>query len=193
MANVTIQSSIGHTVTVPFDSAENLLLAQQIAAGISSGVASGALEPATSDNGPPPAIPAGASGVFFQETSGLTFLPQGYDAVVNNTSGATIFGSGGEGESVLSGNGGLTFVATGGSGTVVAGGGPNEIVIPAVDKGSWLLATGAGNDTVLALGPGSDTIGPGGGHNSLGAGQWQGFAATHRSGHGRCLRRFRHD
>jgi Ca2+-binding RTX toxin-like protein len=168
MASVTVASGItGQPVAFGFDSAQNLHLAQQIAAGISAGVEGGTVTPAYSKDGPPPTIPAGSSGAFYVDTPGLTFLPTGYNAVIDYVAGATIHGSGGADESILSGNSGLTFFANGGSGTVVAGGGNNEVVIPSNDKGSWLLALGGGNDTVLALGPGNDTIRTGIGHTSM--------------------------
>lgn len=168
MSNLTVQSSMsGQTVNLNFNSKEQLQLARQLAFTISQGVAAGTLEPAASSNGTPPTLPAGGSGVFFQETKGLTFLPTGYNAVVNTAPNASIFGSGGNRESVLSGNGGLTFVATGGSGTVAAGGGKNEIIIMPNDKGSWLIGTGGLNDSILALGSGNDSIRPGAGHNTV--------------------------
>jgi hypothetical protein len=155
---------------LPFTSLDNLQLARTLGLAISTGVANGTLVTSFSQDGTPPPLPPGGHGVFFQETRMLTFLPPGDNAVVDTASGASIFGSGGAGESVLAGNGGLSFFATGGSGTVVAGGGNNEVLIPPLDKGSWLVATGAGNDSILALGPGNDTIRPGEGHNLLALG-----------------------
>jgi Ca2+-binding RTX toxin-like protein len=166
MHGVTVQSSTcGEVVQVPFASEDNLGLAQQIAAAISSEIANGSARTALSRNGPPPPVRGRDTGVFFQDTDGITCLPKGYDAVVNTASHATIFGSGGSDETILSGNGSLTFVATTGSGSVVAGGGNNDIEISCRDRGAWLIATGGGSDTIVAAGNGGDTIRPGAGRN----------------------------
>lgn len=168
MAQVTVQSSIsGDVVKFPFGSIDNLQLAHQIAAAISSGVANGQLDPARAANGPPPTLPRGDDGVFFQDRNGLTVLSKEYKAVVDTAAQATIVGGGAPGESVLSGNGNLTFIATGGSGTVVAGGGNDKVVVPLSDHGSWLIATGGGNDTIVAAGGGNNTIRAGAGHNTV--------------------------
>lgn len=80
MNSVTVQSSaLGQYVTVPFASIENLPLARQIAAAISSEVESGVARSVVSGNRPPPRLSECETGVFFQVTSGVTYLPRGYD------------------------------------------------------------------------------------------------------------------
>jgi Ca2+-binding RTX toxin-like protein len=167
MDNLTVAGPHG-VITLHIDTGANLQLAQQIAAAISAGVYGHTLTPETSRDGPPPRLPHGTEGEFVQQTPDQkTYLPKGYDAVVNATHNATIFGSGGPSESVLSGIGGFTFVAHSGSGTVVAGGGKNRIEIQPRHTGDWYISTGPGNDSISALGRGNDTIQPGPGHNSI--------------------------
>ncbi len=167
MAIVTVAGAHGQTVALKFDTQANAVLAQKLAAAITAGVQGGTILPAVDTDGPPPTLPGGATGEFVQTKDGLTILPHGYKAVVDTANQAVIFGSGDNGESVLSSIGNLTFIATGGSGTVAAGGGNNRIVIPGTDKGDWSINTGTGNDVILATGAGNDTINPGGGDNSI--------------------------
>jgi len=174
MTFVTVQSSIhGNHVDVPFASTDNLALARLLAAAISAEVAHREATIAFSHNGPPPEVRGDDGGVFFQDTDGFTRLPGGYDAVVNLANDATIMGSCGDAESVLSGDGNLKFVVSDGAGTVVAGGGNNDMEIARDDRGAWLIALGGGNDTIAALGNGNDTIRAGAGHNliTLGGGK----------------------
>ena len=167
MPVVTVAGASGQTVSLSFSSSENYLLATKIAGAISAGVKNSQLIPASSKNGAPPNLAPGVDGEWVQQTSGVTFLPHGYKAVVNDSKGSIIFGSGDLGESVLSGAGGMTFIATGGSGTVVAAGGSNTVLVPPNDSGSWLISTGAGNDSIIALGTGNDTIQAGSGNNLI--------------------------
>jgi Ca2+-binding RTX toxin-like protein len=167
MPTVTVAGASGQTVTLSFDTNANAVLAQKLAAAITAGVQAGSILPASSTEGPPPALPPGKTGEYIQENDGLTILPHGYKAVVDTAQEAVIFGSGDADESVLSSTGNLNFFATGGSGTVAAGGGDNRIVIPETDKGNWSINTGNGDDTVLATGGGHDTINAGGGHNAI--------------------------
>ena len=154
----------GKTFTLHFDTNANAQLASVLAANISAGVLDHSISP--SNDATPPL--SGKIGEFVDTKTPVVHLPHGYDAVVNVNANATIFGSGGNGESVLSGASNLTFVATGGSGTVVAGAGSphkgqqedqghkgrvaggNTIVVPLGDHGNWLIETGGGNDTISA-------------------------------------------
>jgi Ca2+-binding RTX toxin-like protein len=169
MPTVTVAGANSQIVTLTFDTNANAVLASKLAAAITAGVQGGTIQAASDVNGPPPALPPGTTGAFFQEQSGTTFLPPGYTAVVDTSANAIIFGSGDPNESVLIGAGDPTFIAQGaeGSGTVVAGGGDNRIVIPASVAGGWSINTGNGDDTVLAQGSGNDTINAGGGHNAI--------------------------
>jgi hypothetical protein len=73
MPAVTVRGfATNQITTVPFDSTQNLLLAKQIAFAISSEVAGNTATVAASKFGTPPTIAAGGSGVFFQDTSGVT-------------------------------------------------------------------------------------------------------------------------
>ena len=182
--DVTVLGGAGKTFTLHFDTNANAQLASVLAANISAGVLDNSISP--SNDATPPL--SGKIGEFVDTNTPFARLPQGYDAVVNVNTNATILGSGGNGESVLSGASNLTFVATGGSGTVVAGAGSphkgqddrhkgrvaggNTITVPLSDYGNWLIETGGGNDTISARGGGNDTIGAGRGHNliSLGSG-----------------------
>jgi Ca2+-binding RTX toxin-like protein len=167
MATVTVAGAHGQVVTLTFDTTANAILAQKLAAAITAGVQAHTILPAVDTDGPPPPLPPGATGEFVQTKDGLTILPSGYKAVVDTAHEAVIFGSGDNGESVLSSIGDLTFIATGGSGTVAAGGGDNRIIVPPDDAGAWSINTGNGDDSVLALGGGNDTINAGGGHNII--------------------------
>lgn len=175
MASVTVLGAHGSTVTLSYDVAQNVLLAKQIAAAISAGVAGGTIKPADSSDGPPPPLPPGTPGEFVANTNSITFLPPGYNDVVNAAADAVIYGAGGANQQVLSGAGNLTYVSSAGNGSVVAGGGNDQIVIGASDSGPWLINTGNGNDTIRALGAGDDSIDAGGGSNfiQLGAGMDQ--------------------
>ena len=184
--DVTVLGGAGKTFTLHFDTNANAQLASVLAANISAGVLDHSI---SASNDATPRL-FGKIGEFVDTKTPVVHLPHGYDAVVNVNTNATIFGSGGNGESVLSGASNLTFVATGGSGTVVAGAGSphkgqeddqghkgkvaggNRIVVPLGDHGNWLIETGGGNDTISARGGGNDTIGAGRGHNliTLGSG-----------------------
>jgi Ca2+-binding RTX toxin-like protein len=173
MATVTVLGAHAQTITLGYDSSSNALIAQQLATLLNAGVQSGAIVPASSADGSPPPVPAGKSGEFVQQSSGLAVLPHGYKAFVTNAANALVFGSGDPNETILSGDTtDLTFFASAGSGTVAAGGGTNRLTIGATDTGAWALYTGNGNDIIQALGRGNDTIGAGAGHNAiqLGAG-----------------------
>jgi Ca2+-binding RTX toxin-like protein len=173
MPTVTVAGANAQTVTLSFDTNANAVLAGKLAAAITAGVQGGTILPAVDTDGPPPPLPPGTTGEFVQTEDGLTVLPHGYKAFVNTAPDAVVFGSGDNGESVLSSVGNLTFFAAKGSGTVVAGGGNNLIAVQPSDKGPWSINTGNGDDTVVASGSGNDTINAGGGKNaiSLGSGR----------------------
>jgi Ca2+-binding RTX toxin-like protein len=167
MPAVTVAGANSQTVTLNFDTNLNAILAQQLANAITAGVQGGTIIPAVDTDGPPPPLLPGTTGEFVQTLNGLTTLPPGYKAFVDIAQESVVFGSGDNGESVLSSTGNLKFFATGGSGTVVTGGGNNLIVVPSTDTGAWSINTGNGDDTVLAGGSGNDTINAGGGHNAI--------------------------
>ena len=177
MATITVLGAQNSAVTLTYSSDENLQLASLIAAAISKGVAAGSITAADSKFGPPPPLSSGEVGEFVASTNTVTFLPTGYNYVVmpDTASRAIIYGSGSANEQILAGQGSLTFDATGGNGTVAAGDGGNQIIIPMTDMGSWLIDTGAGNDTIRALGGGNDSIDAGSGSNyiQLGSGSDQ--------------------
>lgn len=167
MASVTIVGSNNQLISLSFDASANFALAQRIAAQINSSVANGTMVTASDVNGPPPALPAGAKGGYFQTTSGLVAMPAGYTTdIVTKAGSAIVFGSGAAGETILSDqHTNLTFDAAAGSGTVVAGGGTNRLLV--TGPGNWSLNTGGGNDAILALGSGNDSIAAGAGHNTI--------------------------
>lgn len=170
MPSVTVAGASGKTVTLFYDSSANASIASTLAKQITKGVASGKILP-SADSAPP--LPAGKIGEFDKETSGgVTRLPTGYKAVVDNAASAIILGSGDAGESVLAGAGNLTFEAFAGSGTIVAGGGNDFIAITRADKGAWDINLGNGKNTVVASGSGADSISLGSGPSTiyLGAG-----------------------
>jgi Ca2+-binding RTX toxin-like protein len=165
MNNVTVLGAGGATVTLSFDSAANAALARSLAGAVTEGVLSGALVPASSKAGPPPAVPAGKRGEWVQHKNGATVLPDDYAAIISTAKKTTIFGTGEQNATVLA-TGGLTFHSGGGSGTVVAGGGDNRIVLPS-KSGDWAVHTGRGDDTINALGGGDDTVHAGAGRNTI--------------------------
>jgi Ca2+-binding RTX toxin-like protein len=172
-ADVTVAGASGDHATLSFDSEANAAIAQNLAAAISAGVATGLIIPADSKDGPPPGLPPGKTGEWIQSTPESTTLPPGYLAVINTSPDPTITGTGAKGQTVLStGISDLTFIDVGGSGTVVSGGGDNRIVVTASPTHSpppdgWLINTGNGNDQIIATDGLSDTINPGGGRNAL--------------------------
>jgi Ca2+-binding RTX toxin-like protein len=177
---VTVAGANSQTVTLTFDTNANAVIAQQLAAAITSGVQGGTITPADSANGPPPAVPPGTTGYFIQSTPGVTVLPPGYTDIADTAPDAVIFGSGDPNESVLISAPHATFFATGasGSGTVVAGSGANSIFIQGSVGGAWSINTENGNDQIKALGGGDDTISAGGGNNAIQLGSGHDFVNT---------------
>ena len=168
-SSVTVSGSNNTNITLTFDLTSNLALAQQIAARIATSVADGSLTTTFDTSGPPPTVPAGTTGGYYQVETNFVVLPSDYTVDLVKTPGrAVVIGSGARNEMIMSDSGtDLTFIATGGSGSVVAGGGQSLIYIPGTDRGNWSLFTGSGNDAIVALGHGNDTIGAGGGNNSI--------------------------
>jgi Ca2+-binding RTX toxin-like protein len=167
MPSITVPGANHSSVTLSYDSSANAQLARQVAAAIATGIANNKIVAADNSSGPAAALPPGVTGEFVQSKSGTTFLPKGYDYVVDSAKTAVIYGNGDANEQVLAGDGKLTFFATGGSGSVIAGGGNDLIAIANSDPGAWLIATGNGDDTIRALGSGNDTISAGAGRNVI--------------------------
>ena len=173
---VTVLGANSQTVTLHYDTATAQSIAATLAASITTGVQAGTIVP--SDGGTA-ALGSGKTGELVANTPRqMYFMSPGYeDAVIGAGGLATVFGSGGNSESILKNNGALTFIATGGSGTVVAGGAVqifgqtyyygSDIILPASDAGNWAVATGNGNDTIVAAGGGNDSIAAGGGTNNI--------------------------
>jgi Ca2+-binding RTX toxin-like protein len=164
---VTIHGSQDQTISIGFDTNSNFLLAEQVAAGINAGIATGAIltEP---DNGvPAPTVPASVAGAFVQTQNPFFIMPQGYSIdLVTKPGPAVVFGSGAPGETILSDvTTDLTFIASSGSGTVLAGGGQNRLFTSG--SGDWSLYSGNGNDVISALDTVNATIGAGGGSNAI--------------------------
>ena len=180
-APVTVLGANNQTVTLHYDTTQAQQIAATLAASITAGVLAGTTIP--SDGGTV-ALGSGQTGELVANSPRqMYFMSPGYeDAVIGAGGLATVFGSGGNNESILKNNGALTFIATAGSGTVAAGGSVqilgqtyyygSDIILPASDAGNWDVATGNGNDTIVAVGAGSDSIAAGGGTNNiqLGAG-----------------------
>ena len=175
-APVTVLGANNQTVTLHYDTTQAQQIAATLAASITAGVLAGTTIP--SDGGTV-ALGSGQTGELVANTPRqMYFMSPGYeDAVIGAGGLATVFGSGGNNESILKNNGALTFIATAGSGTVVAGGSVqiygqtyyygSDIILPASDAGNWGVATGNGNDTVVAAGAGNDSIAAGGGTNNI--------------------------
>src|SRR5271166_3094128 len=123
MGSVTIFGSNNQQISLSFDPSANFALAQQIAKQINASVADGHLATATDLEGPPPAVPPGTSGGYFQSIYEFVALPAGYTTdIVNVPGSAVVFGSGASDQTILSDQAtSLRFAAASGSGTVVAG------------------------------------------------------------------------
>ena len=178
MPNVTVPGANHATITLSYDRDVNALLALHVAGAITAGIADHTILAFDNKSGSPPSLPPGVTGEYVQSQSGTTFLPKGYDYVVDAAKTAEIFGNGDANEQVLAGGGKLTFFATGGSGSVITGGGNDMISIASADIGDWLIATGNGDDTIRALGGGADTISLGSGKNLLQLGGGSSYVTT---------------
>jgi len=165
MASVTILGSNNQQISLSFDPSANFALAQQLAQQINASVADGQLITASDLNGPPPTLPSGTNGVFFQSTLKFVALPPGYTTdIVNVPGSAVVFG--GADPTILSGEAtNLTFVDASGSGTVVAGGADSRLLVGGA--GNWSLNTAAGHNVIIAAGSGNDSITAGGGNNAI--------------------------
>ena len=178
MPTVTVPGANKSTVTLAYDIGANAVLAQQIAAVISAGIANNTISAADNKSGSPPALPPGVTGELVLSQSATTLVPKGYDFVVASAKSSVVFGNGDKNEQVLAGSGNLRFVATGGSGSIITGGGNNLISILPSDKGDWLIAMGNGNDTIGALGGGNDTITASSGKHLINLGSGSSFVTT---------------
>ncbi len=158
MPVVTVQGANHSTISLLYDLDANAVLARYVAAEIKTGLDNGTVLAWDNSSGPPPPLPPNKLGEFVQSKSGTTFLPAGYDYVVDSAKSANIFGNGDAGQRVLAGASNLSFSVAAGSGSVIAGGGDNNITIQSSDPGNWLIALGNGDDFVRALGSGTDTI-----------------------------------
>ncbi|MBN8874519.1 MAG: hypothetical protein J0H67_16910 [Rhodospirillales bacterium] len=167
VSTVTVLGAHSSVETLNFDLEAHAQLARVLAAAVTNAVKGGELHPASSQDGPPPLLRPRQHGEFVQNTDGFTWLPRGYDAVVNVASNATIVGSGARDETVLSSNGNMTYLDLHGSGTIDAGGGDNRLLLGSSAHRSWLVETGNGDDTIVALGNGHNSIDAGGGHNLI--------------------------
>jgi Ca2+-binding RTX toxin-like protein len=174
MPNVTVAGAHSQVVTVPYYSAYNAMLAQQLANVITTGVTNGSIIPADNADGNPPVVPGGKTGEFVVSQPGMpTMLSSSYSALVVTASSATVFDGAPDGQTVLSGEGSLGLYISSGSGSVLAGGGNNLVSVSSDDSGSWLIYSDQGNDQILAYNA-SDTISAGLGTNKimLGSGQY---------------------
>ena len=164
---VTIHGSQNQDITIGFDTKSNYLLAEQVAAGINSGIAAGTILTEPDTGGPAPTVPASVTGAFVQTTNPFFVMPPGYSIdLVTKPGPAVVFGSGSSGETILSDVAtDLTFIASSGSGTVLAGGGANRLFTSG--SGDWSLYTGGGNDVITALDAVNATIGAGSGNNAI--------------------------
>jgi Ca2+-binding RTX toxin-like protein len=178
MPIVTVPGANHSTVSLSYDLDANALLARYIAGVIKTGLAGGTIEAFDNKSGSAPALPPGTTGEFVQSQSGATFLPKGYDFVVDSAKSAQIFGNGDNNEAILVGKGDLSFFATGGSGSIIGGGGKDMIAIAPGDTGNWLIALGNGDDSVRAFGSGNDTISTGSGHSVVQLGSGNYFVTT---------------
>lgn len=170
VSSVTVHGSHATNISLSFDSTANFLLAQQMANAINTSITDGKLVTSSDTDGPPPHVPLGSSGGYFQTSTSFVALPHNYTVDLINVAGpALVIGSGAPKEMILSSiDTSLTFIAAGGSGSVVAGGGNDRLLIPGSNAGSdWALYTGDGNDLISALGQGQATIGAGGGTNTI--------------------------
>src|SRR5271166_5832701 len=122
MASVTILGSNNQQISLSFDPPANFALAQQLAEQINASVADGKLITASDLNGPPPALPPGTDGAYFQSTLKFVALPPGYTTDIVDVPGSAVV-LGGADPTIMSGEAtNLTFIDPSGSGTVVAGG-----------------------------------------------------------------------
>ena len=169
VSSVTIQGSSAKPVTLGFDATSNFALAQQIAAQLNAGIASGAIVTEDDTGGSLPTLPSSVTGAYVQSTSSEVTLPSGYSSdLVTKSGNAVVFGSDQANQTILSDvTTNLTFVDPSGSGTVVAGGGTDKILVSGSQIDNWSLYTGGGNDIIAALGDVNATIGAGGGQNAI--------------------------
>lgn len=182
--SVTIAGGNHQVVTLGFDPSSNLLLAQQVAALLQTGIADGKIVAENARLGLPQ-LPLGVEGAAIQSSTPVLFMQRDYPIDLVTHPGETlVFGNGQPNEIVMSGSAtDLTFLGLGGSGTVNAGGGNNTITVVAdrdtgnrwhhrqgTDPSGWVIFTGGGNDRIDVIGSANATIGAGGGKNSIALG-----------------------
>jgi Ca2+-binding RTX toxin-like protein len=180
MPNVTVAGAHG-LVTVPFHSAYNAMLAQQLADVITAGVNNSSIIPADNADGPPPAVSDGKTGEFVVSKSNIpTILPSTYSALVVTAQTASVIDNAPTGQGVIAGEGNLTLMVASGSGSIFAGGGDNLISLLSSDTtgGGWTIYTDKGDDRIIAQNPGSDSISAGLGNNNIQLGSGQYYITT---------------
>lgn len=169
-SSVTVLGSNNAAVVLNFDSESNLTIAQQLANRINASITGGSRYVTAFDNLPPPQVPSGYEGGYYQTTSGSGGMPTGYSVdLVQPAGNAFVTSSGLPNEIIMSDAEVNLQFSTGnkGSGTVVGGGGISVFTIDAQNAGNWLLFSGAGDDLISAYGKGNDTINAGDGNNTL--------------------------
>ena len=152
-SSVTVLGSNQTSITLTFDSSSNFSLGQQLASVINASVPGGHYL-TSFDNVPPPVIPTGYAGGFYQTTQGSGGMPPGYTVdIISGPPNAFVTSSGLPDEIVMSDeNTNLQFIAVSdGSGTVLAGGGTSMFSVPGSNGGNWELFSGAGNDVIARL------------------------------------------
>lgn len=170
MPLVTVQGAHSTVVTLTYDSSANALLAQYIAAAITSGVNSGPPSIIPEDSAhsiTPIGIPGPNTTEWVQDTpTGQIALPTGMDAFIG-AAPFNVLANTDPNQNFLIGAASGQILALGGAGNIVAGGGNDQVILRPSDTGSWQILMGNGNDTIKALGSGNDTIGLGTGNDSV--------------------------
>jgi len=116
MSGVTVAGPVNETIVLSIGSAENAVIAQQLADVVSLALQAASLKP-VDYNGfrlPPPSTEASEEIVI--KTSGAIILPAQAKAVIDNAARSVVLGGGGANETVLAGAGNLTFFTRSGSG-----------------------------------------------------------------------------
>ena len=164
MPNVTVPGANHATITLSYDRDVNALLALHVAGAITAGIADHTILAFDNKSGSPPSLPPGVTGEYVQSQSGTTFLPKGYDYVVDAAKTAEVFGNGDANEQVLAGgeptpvgdeaegremlySSGTTGVPKGVRKTLTAGP-PGDPTAASVQIAMNIGARGIGGDTV---------------------------------------------
>lgn len=165
MANVTVAGAHASVVTLTYGSAQNILLARQLAGAITAGVQSGMITPVNAATGTAQPTLTGTTGELVIQQNAFVDAQPGYDAIVVKAAHATVAGNGDSNVSVLAGAGKLTFLTGGGSGTLALGDGNDHIITTGGDT-AWTFALGDGNNTINAA-FGDDLVQTGAGYNAI--------------------------